>query len=64
MAGRGLCRLGCQSSNACVSLQGEVAVFMHDVATHLRQGGAERQLQERETIVFRLHVDILPHLAL
>jgi ketosteroid isomerase-like protein len=51
----GFAVLGCQSSNACVSLQGEVAVFVHDVATHIRQGGAEHRLQERETIVFRLH---------
>lgn len=38
--------LGCQSSNAWVSLQGEVAVFMHDVAPPLRQGAAEHRLQD------------------
>ena len=51
----GFAVLGCQSSNGQVSLQGDVAIFMHDVATHLRVGGEELQLQERETIVFRLH---------
>lgn len=51
----GFAVLGCQSSNASVSLQGEVAIFMHDVATHIRIGGAEHHLQERETIVFRRH---------
>ncbi|HKS13959.1 MAG TPA: nuclear transport factor 2 family protein [Pseudomonas sp.] len=51
----GFAVLGCQSSNASVSVQGEVAIFMHDVATHIRQGGVEHRLQERETIVFRLH---------
>lgn len=51
----GFAVLGCQSSNASVSLQGEVAVFMHDVATRIRLGGVEHALEERETIVFRLH---------
>ena len=51
----GFAVLGCQSSNGQVSLQGDVAIFMHDVATHLRVGGEALQLQERETIVFRLH---------
>ncbi|WP_225422635.1 YybH family protein [Pseudomonas huaxiensis] len=51
----GFAVLGCQSSNGQVSLQGEVAIFMHDVATHIRLGGEEHQLQERETIVFRHH---------
>jgi len=51
----GFAVLGCQSSNGQVSLQGDVAIFMHDVATRLRIGGEELRLQERETIVFRLH---------
>ena len=51
----GFAVLGCQSSNGQVSLQGDVAIFLHDVATHLRVGGEELHLQERETIVFRLH---------
>ena len=51
----GFAVLGCRSSNAQVSLQGDVAIFLHDVATHLRVGGEELHLEERETIVFRLH---------
>lgn len=51
----GFAVLGCRSSNAQVSLQGDVAIFLHDVATHLRVGGEELRLEERETIVFRLH---------
>ncbi|MFB4393646.1 MULTISPECIES: nuclear transport factor 2 family protein [unclassified Pseudomonas] len=49
----GFAVLGCQSSNAQVSVQGEVAIFMHDVATRLRINGEEHALEERETIVFR-----------
>lgn len=49
----GFAVLGCSSSNAHVSLQGEAAIFIHDVATHLRVGGEELHLSERETIVFR-----------
>ncbi|MFJ3075355.1 MULTISPECIES: YybH family protein [Pseudomonas] len=49
----GFAVLGCRSSNVQVSLQGEVAIFMHDVATHIRIAGEEHQLDERETIVFR-----------
>lgn len=47
--------LACTSSNAQVSLQGDVAIFLHDVATHIRVAGEELHLQERETIVFREH---------
>ncbi|MFO3724370.1 YybH family protein [Pseudomonas sp. HLMP] len=47
--------LECCSDNAHVSLQGEVAVFMHDVATRIRIAGQEHQLAERETIVLRRH---------
>ncbi len=43
----------CTSSNAVVSLQGDVAIFMHDVATQLRMQGEMCFSQERETIVFR-----------
>ncbi|MFD2642608.1 YybH family protein [Pseudomonas japonica] len=49
----GFAVLGCQSRNGQVSLQGDVAIFLHDVATHLRVGGEELHLEERETIVFR-----------
>ncbi|NUT87009.1 SnoaL-like domain-containing protein [Pseudomonas corrugata] len=45
--------LSCTSSNAFVSLQGDVAVFIHDVATELRMLGERHFSQERETIVFR-----------
>ena len=45
--------LSCASSNACVSMQGDVAIFMHDVATELRMNGETFSSQERETIVFR-----------
>ncbi|MGR4037929.1 nuclear transport factor 2 family protein [Pseudomonas sp. JDS08PS003] len=45
--------LSCTSSNAVVSLQGDVAVFIHDVATQLRMQGEQHFSQERETIVFR-----------
>ncbi|MHC2145749.1 YybH family protein [Pseudomonas sp. 210_17 TE3656] len=53
----GFAVLGCHSSNASVSLQGEVAIFMHDVATHIRLAGEEHHLEERETIVFRRERD-------
>ena len=43
----------CISSNAVVSLQGDVAIFMHDVATELRMNGEQFNSQERETIVFK-----------
>ncbi|MFJ4429375.1 YybH family protein [Pseudomonas sp. NPDC089395] len=49
----GFAVLDCASSNTQVSLQGDVAIFMHDVATHIRIAGEEHQLSERETIVFR-----------
>lgn len=49
----GFAVLDCRSSNGHVSLQGEVAIFIHNVATHLRVAGEEQQLNERETIVFR-----------
>ncbi|MBT2374261.1 YybH family protein [Pseudomonas fluorescens] len=44
--------LSCTSSNAFVSLQGDVAIFIHDVATELRMNGEQSVSQERETIVF------------
>lgn len=44
--------LSCTSSNAFVSLQGDTAVFIHDVATELRMQGEQHFSQERETIVF------------
>ena len=45
--------LSCTSSNAVVSLQGDVAIFIHDVATELRMNGEQFKSQERETIVFK-----------
>lgn len=45
--------LSCTSSNAWVSLQGDVAIFIHEVATELRMQGQLYSSQERETIVFR-----------
>ena len=45
--------VSCTSSNAFVSLQGDVAIFIHDVATELRMQGEQHFSQERETIVFR-----------
>ena len=45
--------LSCTSSNAFVSLQGDVAIFIHDVATELRMNGEQFFSQERETIVFK-----------
>ncbi|WP_248731304.1 nuclear transport factor 2 family protein [Pseudomonas sp. MWU13-2517] len=45
--------LSCTSSNASVSLQGDVAIFIHDVATELRMKGEQFNSQERETIVFK-----------
>ncbi|WP_460134838.1 YybH family protein [Pseudomonas sp. S1_E04] len=44
--------LSCTSSNAVVSLHGDMAIFMHDVATELRMNGESFSSQERETIVF------------
>jgi ketosteroid isomerase-like protein len=49
----GFAVLDCQSSNVNINLQGDVAIFMHDVATRVRFGSEESQFQERETIVFR-----------
>ncbi|MBA1324677.1 YybH family protein [Pseudomonas plecoglossicida] len=47
--------LDCQSSNATISLQGDLAIFIHDVATRISVNGEEQQLAERETILFRRH---------
>ncbi|MCK6187589.1 nuclear transport factor 2 family protein [Pseudomonas sp. EYE_354] len=44
--------LSCTSSNAFVSVQGDAAIFVHDVATELRMNGEQFFSQERETIVF------------
>jgi ketosteroid isomerase-like protein len=49
--------LSCTSSNAFVSLHGDVAVFVHDVATELRMNGEQCFSQERETIVFKRQGD-------
>ncbi|MEG5262734.1 nuclear transport factor 2 family protein [Pseudomonas sp. JDS28PS106] len=50
----GFAVLGCESSNAHVDVHGDVGIFIHDVATHVRVGNEELRLKERETIVFRL----------
>ncbi len=47
--------LDCQSSNASITLQGELAIFIHDVDTRISLNGEEQQLAERETILFRRH---------
>lgn len=47
--------LECRSSQPLVSLHGDVAIFIHDVATRLRIQGEESLNLERETIVFRQH---------
>jgi ketosteroid isomerase-like protein len=44
--------LSCESSEQHVQSLGDVAVFTHRVATHVRAGGEESRLDERETIVF------------
>lgn len=33
--------LACESSNTCVSLKGDLAIFSHDVATRLRPGNGK-----------------------
>lgn len=45
--------LACTSSKPLLTLQGDSAVFVHEVSTRLRIAGAELHSQERETIVFR-----------
>src|SRR5471032_2720558 len=55
--------ISCTSSNAFVSLQGDVAIFIHDVATELRMQGERLFSQERETIVFRKQPEQGPWLA-
>lgn len=47
--------LDCQSTNSIISLQGDLAIFIHDVATRISLNGEEQQLAERETILFRRH---------
>jgi ketosteroid isomerase-like protein len=49
----GFAVLDCQSSKVTISLQGDVAIFIHEVATHVRFGSEESRFNERETIVFR-----------
>jgi len=44
--------LGCRSTNPLVQLLGDVAVFAHDVDTHLATRAGEEHLANRETIVF------------
>lgn len=49
----GFAVIDCRSSNVTISLQGDTAVFFHDVTTHVRFGTEESHFNERETIVFR-----------
>jgi ketosteroid isomerase-like protein len=49
--------LACSSSKPLLSLQGDCAIFIHEVSTHLRIAGTELHSQERETIVFRRQPD-------
>ncbi|MGH8354653.1 MAG: YybH family protein [Pseudomonas sp.] len=49
--------LECVSSNPFISLHGDVAIFIHDVATRLSIQGEESLNLERETIVFRQQPD-------
>lgn len=44
--------LACESTEQQVQLVGDVAVFTHRVAAHVRTGGEKSRLDERETIVF------------
>ena len=43
----------CVSSNQHVQINGDVAIFFHDVDTLVQSGGQQRRLAERETIIFR-----------
>lgn len=45
--------LSCESRNPRVSVQGNVGIFMHDVATRVSLAGEALESLERETIVFR-----------
>ncbi len=49
--------LSCASSDRHVQVLGDVAVFTHRVATRVVLGGAEEDLDERETIVFARAAD-------
>jgi ketosteroid isomerase-like protein len=49
----GFAVLACTSSKPLLTLQGDCAIFIHEVSTHLRIAGSELHSQERETIIFR-----------
>jgi ketosteroid isomerase-like protein len=49
--------LACTSSKPLLTLQGDSAIFVHEVNTRLRIAGEELHSQERETIVFRRQPD-------
>lgn len=49
----GFAVLDCRSSNVQITLHGDTAIFIHDVATRVRFGAEENQFYERESIVFR-----------
>ncbi|MCY2005616.1 nuclear transport factor 2 family protein [Klebsiella pneumoniae] len=43
----------CISSRAHVQIDGDMAVFFHDVDTLVQRNGQQSRLAERETIIFR-----------
>jgi ketosteroid isomerase-like protein len=45
--------LGCNSSDQCVQMAGDVAIFTHAVETVISSAGETITQRERETIVFR-----------
>lgn len=49
--------LDCASRDQRVQVAGDVAIFTHRVATHVRSQGEELTSDERETIVFRRDAD-------
>jgi ketosteroid isomerase-like protein len=49
--------LGCESTNANLSLIGDFGIFTHDVRTTVATSAGESRLQERETIVFAKQAD-------
>ncbi|WP_339463214.1 YybH family protein [Pseudomonas sp. EA_105y_Pfl2_R69] len=49
----GFAVLACTSSKPLLTLQGDCAIFVHEVSTRLRIAGSELHSEERETIVFR-----------
>ncbi|GAA1688633.1 hypothetical protein GCM10009792_05610 [Microcella alkalica] len=44
----------CRSSDRCVQLLGDIAIFTHSVDSRIELGGSVDDVTERETIVFAL----------